>query len=144
MRDRLHYLNVGSNLQRCPLRENTSASSENLFALAVDATDESFSDGESTAVETPQQVATRFPIRKRVAGWRVATIKTTSNGFSARRTAFVAILARPPQRCRTGEWVNVEETAAVVNPATRNTLPLATALRTTDAPWGDKFGRRGR
>ncbi len=45
--------------------EFTAAPNDNSQLLAVDATAASFSEGESTAVGTPQQVETRFPNRVR-------------------------------------------------------------------------------
>ncbi len=44
----------------------TDARVENLELQSGDATDASFSEGELSAVGTPQQVETRFPSRKRV------------------------------------------------------------------------------
>ena len=44
--------------------ELTAAFSDNSLLRAVDATAASFGEGELTAVETPPQVATRFPSRK--------------------------------------------------------------------------------
>ena len=46
--------------------ENTAARNGSFFVQEVDATAASLSEGELTAVETPPQVATRFPSRKRV------------------------------------------------------------------------------
>lgn len=50
--------------------ESTAAAKGNSLVMAGDATDASFSEGELTAVGTPQQVATRFPSRKRVGCWQ--------------------------------------------------------------------------
>jgi len=49
--------------------DSTAAPTDNSVLRAVDATDASFSDGELTAVGTPQQVAARFPSRKRIHLW---------------------------------------------------------------------------
>jgi len=46
--------------------DSTAAPKDNSTLLAGDATEVSFSEGELTAVGTPQQVATRFPSRKTV------------------------------------------------------------------------------
>jgi len=46
--------------------ENTVVPKDNFIVLAGDTPSASYSEGELTAVGTPQQVATRFPARKRV------------------------------------------------------------------------------
>ena len=49
--------------------ESTAAPNDNSVVRAADATAASFSEGELTAVGTPQQVETRFPSRKRGLVW---------------------------------------------------------------------------